>query len=269
MAIVGFDNINNNKSEDNKHNAIEKAFAIMMSFLPNNDAISTIELSRNLGFHKATTSRILKIMNEFGMVTQNVTTKMYSLGPSIVKLSLAIHKSLNSGLISLARPFMIDLRKKTGQTVTLEILNGHNVMMGCVVEGDVAVRVAGQAGDSVCWNTTAGMRSIMAFSDDKFVNEMLSQPMMALTEYSIVEPEEFRIALKKVRQDGYAHEDGEVVVGFDALGAPVFGFDGKPLFAICLVGLSNQIKSNKSVFSEALKETVKEISKTFMYDGAS
>jgi DNA-binding IclR family transcriptional regulator len=265
MTLASLANIK--ESEDSKHNAIEKAFTILMSFLPINEPISTTELSRNLGFNKATTSRILRIMNDFGMVTQNATTKMYSLGPSVVKLSLAIHNSLNSGLISLASPFMFDLRKKTGLTVTLEIVNGHNVMMGCVVEGDVAVRVAGQAGDSVCWNTTAGMRSIMAYSDEKFVKEMLAKPMMALTEYSIIEPKRFRAELKKVREDGYAHEQGEVVVGLDALGAPVFGYDGRPMSAICLVGLSNLIKSNKDILAAALLDTVKEISKTFMYDG--
>ncbi|MDR2300921.1 MAG: IclR family transcriptional regulator [Deltaproteobacteria bacterium] len=257
----------NKESEESKHNAIEKAFTILMSLLPDNDGISTIELSRSLGFNKATTSRILKIMNEFGMVTQNVTNKTYSLGPSIIKLSLALQKSLNSGYISMARPFMVDLRKKTGQTVTLEILNGHNVMMGCVVEGDMSVRVAGQAGDSVCWNTTAGMRSIMAFSDEKFVNEMLAKPMKALTQYSITDPKRFRAALKKVRKDGYAHEESEVIVGFDALGTPVFGFDGRPMFAICLVGLTNFINSNEATFADALRQTAKEISKAFMYDG--
>jgi DNA-binding IclR family transcriptional regulator len=249
-----------------KFNAIEKAIAILMSFLPHNDAVSTTDLSKSLGFHKATTSRILKIMYEHGLVRQNETTKLYSLGPSIVKLSTAVHKSLNSGVISLARPFLNELRKQTGQTVTLEILNGHQVMMGCVVEGDKSIIVAGQVGDNICWNTTAGMRSIMAFSDAEFVKEMIQQPMVALTENSIADPISYLKALTKVRQDGYAFEDGEVAIGLAALGAPVFGHDGRPLFGVCMVGIGDVLKRDQAMYASALKDTVKKISKTFMYN---
>lgn len=77
-----------------KHNAIEKAFAIMMSFMPDNEAASTTDLSRRLGFHKATTSRTLKIMAEYGFVRQNEASKKYSLGPSVIKLAAAVNKSL-------------------------------------------------------------------------------------------------------------------------------------------------------------------------------
>jgi DNA-binding IclR family transcriptional regulator len=253
------------ETDSGKHNAIEKALAILMSFIPNNDPISTTDLSRDLGFHKATTSRILKTMYEYGMVTQNETTKMYSLGPSCVKLSLAVHQSLNSGIISLTRPFLINLRKQTNQTITLEIVSGHQVIMGCVVEGDMAHRVAGQAGDSLYWNTTAGIRSIMAFSDEQFVEEMLQQPMAALTANSITNPNKFRAALKKARKDGYAYESGEATIGLDGIGAPVFGSNGKPLFAICVVGFTDNIRRNRATYSKALKDTAKEISKVFMF----
>lgn len=97
---------------NDKHNAIEKACAILLSFLPDNEAVTTTDLSRSLGFHKATTSRTLKIMAECDFVRQNESTKKYSLGASIVKLARAVDKSLNSGLVSLARPYMLDLRKK-------------------------------------------------------------------------------------------------------------------------------------------------------------
>lgn len=248
-----------------KHNAIEKAFAILLSFLPDNEAVSTTDLSRDLGFHKATTSRTLKIMAEYGFVRQNEATKKYSLGSSIVKLAAAVNKSLNSGLVSLARPYMLDLRKKTGQTVTLELMSGHQVIMGCVVEGDIAIRVAGQVGDTLQWNTTAGVRSIMAYADEEFVREMLKRPMAASTENSITDPDHYRAILKKVRRDGYAYESGEVAIGVDAMAAPVFGHDGQPLSSISIVGLAHDIKQGRSFFIEALKKTVLDVSRAFMY----
>lgn len=248
-----------------KYNAIEKAFAIMMSFLPDNEAASTTDLSRRLGFHKATTSRTLKIMAEYGFMRQNEATKKYSLGSSIIKLAAAVNKSLNSGLISLARPFMRDLRKQTGQTVTLEFMSGHQFIMGCVVEGDIAIRVAGQVGDTLQWNTTAGARSILAFSDEELVEEMLTRPMAASTEHSVTAPDQYRAVLEKVRRDGYAYESGEVAIGVDALAAPVFGHDGLPLSSISIVGLAHDIEQGRPSFIKDLKKTVLDISRTFMY----
>lgn len=248
-----------------KHNAIEKACAILLSFLPDNEAASTTDLSRSLGFHKATTSRTLKIMTEYGFVRQNEATKKYSLGASIVKLAAAVNRSLNSGLVSLARPYMLELRKKTGQTVSMEVISGRQPIMSCIMEGDIAIRVAGQTGDILQWNTTAGVRSILAFADDEFVEEMLTRPMAALTEHSIVDPLQYKASLKKVRRDGYAYESGEVVIGVGALAAPVLGHDGLPLSSISVVGLAHDIKLNRAFYIEALKMTVKDISQAFLY----
>lgn len=251
--------------KQDKHNAIEKAFAILLSFLPANDAISTTDLSRELGFHKATTSRILRLMTEFGFVRQNEATKRYSLGPAIVKLAAAVNKSLNSGLVSLARPYLVELRKKTGQTVTLEVLSGHQAIMGCVVEGDMAIRVAGQTGDSIDWNLTAGMRAMLAFAEEDFQREVLALPMKAATPNSIVDPDRFRTVLAGVKKEGYSFECGEVAIGVDALAAPVFGPEGRPISSVSIVGLTHDIQEHRAEFVEGLKKTALDISRAFMY----
>lgn len=133
------------------------------------------------------------------------------------------------------------------------------------MEGDIAIKVAGQTGDIVQWNTTAGIRSILAFADEEFVEEMLGRPMVALTEHSIIDPHQYRASLKKVRRDGYAYESGEVVVGVAALAAPVLGHDGRPLSSISVVGLAHDIKLNRVFYFESLKMAVKDISQAFLY----
>ena len=248
-----------------KQNAIEKTITILLSFMPANDPISTAELSRNLGFHKATTSRILNILADHGFVKQHEDSRMYSLGPSIVRLAEAVKLSLDAGIISIARPYLTDLRKKTGHTVTLEILSGHQAVMGCIVDGDMAIRVAGQVGDIVQWNTTAGMRAILAFSDETLVGEVMKQPMLAVTHQSITNPKAYKLTLAEVRRDGYAFESGEVAIGVDALAAPIIDHSGKPISSVSIVGLSYDIQRNRGFFIEAIKDTALSISRAFMY----
>ena len=250
-----------------KFNSIEKAFQLLLTFLPDNDSLSTAELSKITGFHKATTSRILRTMAELGFVRQNASTKHYSLGESIVKLSSAIHRSLNSGIISLATPYLTELRKQTGQTTAMELLTGHVTVMGCLIEGDISIRVAGQVGETLQWNVTAGMRAIMAYIDDQLRREILAQPMAPLTENSIITPEAYQDELNKIRKTGYSFDDGEVVVGVNAIAAPVFNYESAPIAAVSLVGLAPEINKRKAEFASLVKKTTKAISKALMYPG--
>ena len=63
----------------NKHNAIEKALAILGLFAFENKEMGTIEISKLLGYHKATTSRTLILLAEYGFLEQNEKTKKYKL----------------------------------------------------------------------------------------------------------------------------------------------------------------------------------------------
>lgn len=55
--------------------AVEKTLEILVAFAENRRELGTSEISALTGFHKATTSRILGSLLEYGLVVQNVETK--------------------------------------------------------------------------------------------------------------------------------------------------------------------------------------------------
>ncbi len=251
-----------------KFNAIEKACTILLSFLPANDPISTADLSRATDFHNATTSRILRLLADYGFVRQNESTKQYSLGNSIIQLAAAVSRSLESDLVSIARPYLVELRKNTGQTCVLEILNGHVTVMGCVVPGDITLgKMAGNVGETLPWNHIAGMRAIMAFADDKFQAEVMAQPMEPGAENAVSKPEDLKAALKKAKKNGYALVSGAITIGIDGLAVPIFGQSGQPIAAISLVGLTQEIRRKKKEFIPAIKKAAQNISEAMMFSG--
>ena len=77
-------------AEHEKATAIEKALELLLTFAPQNAELGTTELSEKLGYHKATTSRILLTLTDHGFLRQNSATKKFSLGPSIQRLSSAL-----------------------------------------------------------------------------------------------------------------------------------------------------------------------------------
>ena len=57
--------------DNDKPNAIEKSLDILLAFTPYNQELGTGEISRRLGLHKATASRILRTLAEKGFLQQD------------------------------------------------------------------------------------------------------------------------------------------------------------------------------------------------------
>lgn len=248
-----------------KANAIEKALKLLLEFLPDNRHMSTVELSKATGFHAATASRILLTLTEYGFLRQDRSTKRFSLGDSIVRLAGAVDHSLKSGVVPIAKPHMDSLSKSAGQTVTLETLAGTNTVLACVVEGPQVIRVAGQAGESLPWNVAVGLRSILAHMAPEERAPFFAKPMRTFTKNTVNTLEKYAAVLESVRKNGFSFEDSEFFEGVNALGAPIFGRDGKPLAAICLIGLATEVNDGKTALIEQLKKAAADVSREFFH----
>jgi IclR family acetate operon transcriptional repressor len=72
---------------------------------------------------------------------------------------------------------------------------------------------------------------LLAFRD-RWCDSVLSHPLEAHTERSVVEPAELRRELEEIRQRGYALEDGEHVADMASIAAPVFDHNGEAVAAL-------------------------------------
>ena len=98
----------------------DKALRILSLFDEHHAERGVSELSRLLGVHKSTTSRMLAAMEARGFVARS--GERYRLGPEIVRLGgLALH---GLGLTDACRPAMASLAESTGETVNLAVADG-------------------------------------------------------------------------------------------------------------------------------------------------
>lgn len=75
--------LNQNKFIENKnmeYSSVQKAISILLSFIPDNKAIGTLQLSKSLGLNKSTVSRLVHVLVQYGLIQQDEETKKYSLG---------------------------------------------------------------------------------------------------------------------------------------------------------------------------------------------
>jgi DNA-binding IclR family transcriptional regulator len=253
-----------------RYNSIEKAMEILLAFTPYNQEMGTVELSKKLGFHKATVSRILLILNNYGFLQQNPRTKKFMLGSSVTSLGWAINNFLNTNLVHIAKSYIDDLRSTLKETIVLEVFAGKSTVMAYIAEGPQKVRIAGTLGDRLPINASAGAKAILAFSPPEVRDRFLNGEMPRFTPNTITDPDMFRRQLQDIRRRGFSFENEEIDVGINAVGAPIFNYEERPVAAVVVAGPSPRVTCNSSSPIVArLKDTAAKISAQLHYNGES
>lgn len=254
------------KSQSKKLNAIEKALAILTSFTPYNQEMGNLEISKKLGFHKATVSRIFQDLVRHGFLTRNSQTKKFFLGPTVMDLARAANQSFKTDLVHIAKPFIDDLRNRFEETVILEVLSGQSTFMAYIAEGSRLVRLAGNVGDRVPSHASAGAKALLAFSSKETRELLLSGNFHRFTKKTITSREGLYRQFQEIRKSGVAFDQEEIDEGTGAAGSPVFNHEGSPIAAVVIAGPVQRINVDlDSPMILALKETAEKISSKLYY----
>ncbi|OGP54431.1 MAG: hypothetical protein A2Y65_09615 [Deltaproteobacteria bacterium RBG_13_52_11] len=249
-----------------KFNSIEKVIEILLAFTPYNQEMGTVEISKKLGFHKATVSRILLILMRYGFLQQNPQTKKFMLGPSITNLGWTVNQFLNTNLVYIAKSYIDDLRSTLKETIVFEVLVGNSTVMAYIAEGPQQVRIAGTIGDRLPIHAAAGAKAILAFSPPEVRDSLLNGQMPRFTPNTITDPKMFQRQLQDIRRQGFSFDNEEIDIGINAVGAPIFNYKEKPVAAVVVAGPSPRVTwDNDSPIVSPLKDTATKISAQLHY----
>jgi DNA-binding IclR family transcriptional regulator len=250
-------------------NAIEKALEILLAFLPYNQELGTMDISKKLGLHKATASRILRTLADKGFLQQDPETRKFTLGPAASDIGRAYNNGLNANLVQLARPYIDDLRSTLEETVVLEVLSGSSTVMAYVAEGPQRVRIAGTVGDRLPVHAAAGAKAILAFLPPDMVEILIGDNLPQLTPNTITDPDAYMQELERIRREGYSLDVEEIDIGINAVGAPIFDHESKPVAAVVIAGPAQRITGdNNSAVVTWIKKAADEISRRLNYKEA-
>ena len=249
------------RQSSRRANSTEKALEILLSFTPYNQEMGTVEIAQKLGFHKATVSRILHTLTHYGLLQQDAKTRKFKLGQSAINLGLAVNQSINNDMVLLAKPYIDALRDALKETVVLEVVSGRSAVIAYIAEGPGPIRIKGTVGDRRPVHAAAGAKAILAFSPSEMKEQLLKQEMKRLTPNTITNLKVLLDQLQEIRRQGFAIDNEEVNIGINAVGAPIFNHEGRPVAAVVAAGLSHAITwEGASPIVRVLKETAEKIS---------
>jgi IclR family acetate operon transcriptional repressor len=246
-----------------KDTAIEKALNILMAFVPENQEMGTVEISKMLGLNKATASRILLTLAKKRFLQQDPKTKTFKLGRSALLLGRTVVDSLNSQFVQIAKPHMDRLRSAVNTSIVLEQMVKDKSIVMAVSEGRQRIRLAGNVGENIPVHAAAGAKAVLAFSDPEITEKIISHIDVydRFTPNTITSKEELLQNLSEAKRNGYSLDDEETDIGIKAIGMPIFDHKNVAIAGIAVVFPAHRIgeKIAPEILSE-IKNTADRIS---------
>jgi DNA-binding IclR family transcriptional regulator len=214
---------------------VERAIAVLRSFSLQTPERGVTELGRELGLHKSTVSRLMKTLEQGGLLTRNPATERYRLGIDLIGLAGQVVSYMD--IREVARPFLRRLAETSQETVNLSVLDAHQVVnLEQFVPQTRQIRNVGRVGRRMCTHCTAAGKVFLAYLPPEESEWVVEAGLERLTPNTITDSEELRQELACVRARGYAVSQEELEEGLNVVAVPVRDHTGQLVATISVAG---------------------------------
>lgn len=211
--------------------SLARGLAVIEVLAASEEPLTLAQVAQAADLNRAVARRVLLTLVEVGYV--HARGREFSLRARVLELGQAYRESLR--LPRLALPHMRELSRATGQSCSLAVLDGAEVVYVQRVAGSRIVDAVIHVGTRLPAHATAMGRVLLAALDEPHLEALLAGvDLPGLTPRTITDTERLRAELAVVRADGYARVDGEFEPALTSVAAPVRDADGKVVAAINL-----------------------------------
>jgi DNA-binding IclR family transcriptional regulator len=209
------------------------------------------ELSNTLDLPKSTVYSHLRTLREHEYVIKE--GDRYCL--SLRFLDFGEHTRDRMRIYEVARPEVDSLAEDTGELANLLVEeNGQGVYL-YRAKGAQAVSLDTHAGMRVGLHCTSLGKAVLAHLPAERVDEIVDRwGLPPRTAETITSREELDEELARIRERGYAHDNGERLSGLRCIAAPITDADGHAIGAISVAGPTSRMKGER--FESEIPERV-------------
>ena len=224
------------------------------------------DIARTLGISKPRVHRHLRALVDRGYARQDPITERYEVGIKVLALGEDVRDRFD--VATAARPVMGRLRDVTTQTVTIAALVERQVVVLDLLRGatfDFGLR----SGSVLGFHSSAHGLLALAFGPPGLLEATVSRPLEAPANQAELSPEALRCRIDQIREQGWATAADQVLVGVNALAAPVFDHRGVLRGSIAIVGLTQFIpEAPEGKLIEAVLSAAREASEHLGWRGS-
>lgn len=233
-----------------------KALRVIEALSVSDEPRGVADLSRQLGFTKSNTFRILSTLASQGYVRSHGDTGRYMLTLRIWEHGAKVIE--RHPVRRVAQPHLKLLFAQLNETILISVLEFPDVLYIDKMDSDYPVRASARVGwRAPAWRTASG-KAMLAFQPGDVVDELARAGHIAGGDI-----ERFREELIAIRQRGFAISMSGSRPGVNSVAAPIWGRDSVPLSAISVSGPAERFSQERMVgISGSVMNTATRISES-------
>lgn len=217
----------------------DKVLSLLEEISNHSDGITLTELTKRTHIAKTTTFRILESLKERQYVIQDAGTERYLLG--LKSLELGMKGLMNVNLVEVAIPYLKKLSARTSETCFLGVYNSGHVVYLYKSEGTLSIQTNAKLGTRLPAYCTGIGKALLAFQPLSEIDEVLKNPLPAVTDKTIVDRVMLYETLADIRLTGYSMDNEENEEGLTCIARPVFNYMDENVGAVSVAGPTHRM----------------------------
>ena len=216
--------------------SIERAAQVLEALSGGGNPMGVTEIARRVNLGKSTVHRILASLMRVRFVRMDPATHQYTLGYGLLRLTSGVLRGSEVSMIAL--PHLRDLRRKTRETVTLNLRDNDQRVVVERLDTSHEIRYVAEIGWPLPLHVGAGGKAILAFMGETEVLGILEDASLSATRVRKLKRD-----LREIRGAGTAYTLGERLPGAGSISAPVFDHEGAPIASVNVLSLEARLNA--------------------------
>jgi len=233
--------------------AVARALAVFDAFDKDHLSLPLHVIGLRIGMPKATAYRLVNTLEKTGFLLR-LENQHYCLSHKLTRLAGLVLASVS--LRDMARPIMRAVNQLTGETITLNVIDGTSRMCIDVVDTPSPLMSIARPGERVPLLFGATSRILLAYMS----LEDRQRTLAAIPEAASTDQEALERELQRFRRQGYAMTRSQRVKGVTAISVPIIRADGTVRECLALTGPSARVDNHDGDFIESMVAAGKRLS---------
>ena len=216
---------------------LERALEVLGAFSLERPELSLSDLAMATDLAPSTTLRLLSILAQYGYVERSSDNDRFRIGVGMFERG-SIYIQTTSVEAQAQEP-LAALARECNQTASLAVLDRTEIVHIAVVQPDRAFRYFAPVGQREMAHTTGLGKALLAGLPEEQLEELVTQRgLPGRTDRTITMFSALRAHLAEIREQGYAVDNEESIVGLRCVASPIFDDRNRVVAAISASGPS-------------------------------
>ena len=198
--------------------SLDRGLSVLECFDEQHRERTLSEVAQAVGITRSTARRILLTLVDKGFL--RLDGRNFSLTPRVLRFGFSYLAALR--LPQVADPHIEALAKELGETISVTILDGPDVVYVARVRSPRIIRISITVGMRFpAYATSTGRVLLAGLSADALDDYLKTTEFQAFTPHTISDGEQLRAEVRKVAADGWSMSENELEIGIRGAAVPI------------------------------------------------